>query len=68
MFNAQVSDVLTPFRIFCAMFGCFLVFILSDYLRYKPVMIFNGLTGMLAYICLISSPKIFILKVCLTSM
>lgn len=49
---------------FCAIFGTFLVFLLTDYLRYKPVMIFNGLVGMLAYICLMSPPTIIGLKVC----
>lgn len=64
LFVVQVSNVLTPFRIFCAIFGTFLVFLLTDYLRYKPIMILNGLAGMLAYICLMSSPTTIGLKVC----
>ncbi|VVC44839.1 Hypothetical protein CINCED_3A001855 [Cinara cedri] len=60
---SEVSDVLTPIRIQFGVIGTFLVFLLADYLRYKPIMIFNGTLGMLAYACLMGSPTIFRLKV-----
>ncbi|XP_026806294.1 thiamine transporter 2-like [Rhopalosiphum maidis] len=55
----EVSNVFTPIRIYFGVIGSFLVFLLSDYLRYKPVMIFNGVLGMVAYINLIDSPTAF---------
>ncbi|CAH1726462.1 unnamed protein product [Aphis gossypii] len=55
----EVSNVFTPIRIYSGVIGSFLVFLLSDYLRYKPVMILNGILGMVAYINLIDSPTTF---------
>ncbi|KAL5233325.1 hypothetical protein ACI65C_000735 [Semiaphis heraclei] len=65
----EVSDVLTPLRIYFGVIGSFLVFLSSDYLRYKPVMIFNGILGMAAYANLINSPttfRIMVTEVCLS--
>lgn len=63
----EVSNVFTPIRIYSGVIGSFLVFLLSDYLRYKPVMILNGILGMVAYINLIDSPtkfQIMVTEVC----
>lgn len=65
----EVSDVLTPIRIYFGVIGSFLVFLLSDYLLYKPVMIFNGMLGMVAYVNLVNSPttfQIMVTEVCLS--
>uniref|UniRef100_A0A2H8TUS6 Folate transporter 1 n=1 Tax=Melanaphis sacchari TaxID=742174 RepID=A0A2H8TUS6_9HEMI len=65
----EVSDVFTPVRIYYAVIGSFLVFLLSDYLRYKPMMILNGVLGMVAYICLMDSPntlQIMVTEFCLS--
>lgn len=59
----EVSNVLTPININVAVFGSLIVIVFSDYLRYKPVMIFCGLMGTLAYVCLIVSSYIIYLKI-----
>lgn len=55
--------MLTPIRINFGVIGTFLVFLLADYLRYKPIMVLNGVLGILAYTNLMGSPTIFRLKV-----
>lgn len=65
----EVSNVLTPIRIYFGVIGSFLVFLSSDYLRYKPVMIINGMLGMAAYVNLINSPttfRIMMTEICLS--
>ncbi|XP_050424032.1 thiamine transporter 2-like [Adelges cooleyi] len=52
----EVTDRLTPFRVYSSVIGTGLGFFLTDYLRYKPVMVFNGIIGVLAYVNFIGSP------------
>ncbi|XP_022181646.1 thiamine transporter 2-like isoform X2 [Myzus persicae] len=65
----EVSNVFTPIRIYLGVIGSFLVFLSSDYLRYKPVMVFNGMLGIVAYANLVNSPttfRIMVTEVCLS--
>lgn len=59
----QVSNVLTPININFGVLGSFLVILFSDYLKYKPVMMFCCLMGVLAYGCLIKSNATIVLMV-----
>lgn len=56
--HTQVSRVLTPIRVYLGVFGALLVFLLTDYFLYKPVVVFNGLLGMVAYFNFIDSPDL----------
>lgn len=59
----QVSNVLTPININFGVFGAFLVILFSDYLKYKPVMMFCCMMGIAAYVCLINSSATIVLMV-----
>jgi len=58
----EVTDVFTPIKLYTSVVSTFLVFLLADYLRYKPLVVFNGMVGMATYLCLIGKPSIFSVK------
>ncbi|KAF0752292.1 Uncharacterized protein FWK35_00029577 [Aphis craccivora] len=39
-----------------------ILFLITDYLQYKPIIILNGLSGIMSYSLLLGSPTIFVLK------
>ncbi|XP_050424523.1 thiamine transporter 1-like [Adelges cooleyi] len=53
----EVADELVPIQIHLQIFGMALCFLFADYLLYKPVLIFNGVLGILMYVNFINSPS-----------
>lgn len=52
-----------PIASYCSVFFVVIIFLVTDYLRYKPIMILNGFAGIAAYALLLGNPSMSILKV-----
>lgn len=52
-----------PVGTYFSVFFVVIIFLVTDYLRYKPIMILNGLSGIASYSILLGSPGIIALQV-----
>lgn len=52
-----------PVGSYCSVFFVVIIFLVTDYLRYKPIMIMNGFAGIVAYALLLGAPSMTLLKV-----
>ncbi|XP_050424522.1 thiamine transporter 1-like [Adelges cooleyi] len=53
----EVAEVLTPIRVYMGIVGTALCFLFADYVLYKPVLIVDGLVGIVMYYNFIGSPS-----------
>lgn len=61
--NEQVSQSIYPISTYSHMIQLIIVFLVTDYLRYKPVIVVDALSGITVYIMLIVCRSLFAMQV-----
>lgn len=59
----EVSDDIYPISIYTTMASLVIIFLLTDFLRYKPVIIFDGLCAVVVFIMLITVRSLFLVQI-----
>ncbi|XP_025414115.1 thiamine transporter 1-like isoform X2 [Sipha flava] len=59
----KIGEEVYPIGTYINVFFVVIVFLVTDYLRYKPIMIINGISGIIYYSLLLGSPTTMKLKI-----
>lgn len=62
-FLLQVSQSIYPISTYSHMIQLIVVFLVTDFLRYKPVILIDALSGITVYVMLITCRSLFAMQV-----